>query len=105
MQKELPKNFDDKEVKDLLEKICRPTFKFFLKKIEKEVLLGRYKKVSVDFFMAIFFISMSNIDGNLLRWIHSFYCTETGSKIPFQNIQSYFYQVLNDHVKPKNDLH
>jgi hypothetical protein len=99
--KNIPINLDDKEMVRLLKSIAEPSVKFFIKRMERELLSGYFKTMSVDCFITIFLSSMANIDGNLVRWLSAFYEEKTKRPAPFDKITEHFKSILQQHFETK----
>jgi hypothetical protein len=96
-----PPQLDDKDLQDLVKRLSKPTFKYFLKLVEKEVMSGYYKSVPMNWFITIFCTAMANIDGNLIRWLAAFYQDKLGEEAPYEGIAQFFYKTLEEHIETR----
>jgi hypothetical protein len=100
-KKELPENLTDEDIMRLIKSIAEPTYKFFMKRIDKELFTGYYKNMSINCFITIFMSAMANTDGNLMRWLAAFYQTKIGKEAPLDNFKNHFWITLNEHINTK----
>jgi hypothetical protein len=90
----------DTEILELVQKLAEPTFRFMLRRIKKEILMGdTYSDMELNTFVSIVVASMVSVDANMLRWIEGFHKIKTNSEMNFSALKLIFIDKLNEQLK------
>jgi hypothetical protein len=87
----------DQELREIVKKIAKPTFTYFMKKMQKEAFNSQRKDLSFNAVITIITMALANADGNVIKWLNNFYATTTG-KDPGSNIKMHYIRVLQEHL-------
>lgn len=83
----------DDEVKLLAAKIMRPTLKYLIKTIHKEVL-RKGENINDNDFIYIIVLAMTSIDANVLVWLRNTYKQQTKQDIDFNKLMTTYMEHL-----------
>lgn len=89
---------NDKQLNEIIHKISAPTFRFFMRRLKKE-LLDVHKDMPLNLFMTIFINTITSCDANSIRWLENFYILKTGNNVDFEALKINFIRSLNDHLR------
>lgn len=91
------KELTDEEIKFIIDKVARPTFKYFMKRMNNEVI-KKHGNMQLNLFMNLFIVTMTNIDANALRWLENFFKIQSGQPLDFEALRTSFYHRLNEQL-------
>lgn len=87
--KEKTLELSEQEVKMLIKNIAAPTFKYMMRRINRNIIQDKkLSQISINTFITILIASLSSIDANTLRWIEKFYKMKLGQDIDFDKLKS-----------------
>ena len=89
-------NLSDQDLQEIIKKIAKPSFNYFLKRLQKEVFDKKHSNMPLNYLVTIVVMALSNSNGNIIRWIEEFYKSKTGQN-PGTNIRMHFLKSLQDH--------
>ena len=87
----------DEEVRHIINRVAAPTFKFFMKRVNNEII-KQHKDMQLNLFINIFIVTMTNIDANALRWIENFFKMQSGQPLDFEALRTSFFHRLNEQL-------
>ena len=90
----MPK-LSDKELNEIVLKVASPTFKFFMKRIQNEILY-KHKNIEIVMFCSLFIAIKADIDANALRWLQNSLKLQSGKDLNIEEIRSIFNKRLDE---------
>jgi hypothetical protein len=101
MSIDVQKDLNDKEINELLKRIGKPILKFMIKVIEKEMLSGYYKDMSLSCFATIIIVLLANNNRNMIDWLAAFWSNRTGNDAPYDAMKKHLLNQLDEYFKVK----
>jgi hypothetical protein len=91
---------NDKEAAILVRRIAEPTFKYLMKRIQKEILNhDDNKDLPLNMFLNIITAAIAENDANILRYLEVFHKISTNREIDFDALKLGFISRLEDNLK------
>lgn len=91
--------YENKEIQELIQRISGPTFKYFMKRVKKEIFDTEYRDLSANAFTTIIVAAMASMDANYFRWIENCYEISSSRKMDFESLKISFITRLNENLK------
>lgn len=91
---------DEKQLKELVEKLARPTFNYFIKRMQNEILnKEKFESMDLNDLFNIIVSSQASVDANILRWMQAFNKIKTNTEIDFVMLKQIFFMRINEQLK------
>lgn len=91
---------DEKQLKELVEKLAHPTFNYFIKRMQNEIFnKEKFESMDLNDLFNIIVSSQASVDANILRWMQAFNKIKTNTEIDFMTLKQIFFMRINEQLK------
>lgn len=91
---------DEEKLKKLVEKLARPTFNYFIKRMQNEILNEeKFQSMDLNDLFNVIVSAQASVDANILRWMQAFNKIKTNSEIDFVMLKQIFFMRINEQLK------